>query len=267
MTGHSPPPKNIPGDCKALPLRFLWVLLKETSSTNAVSHKLAAQGFPEGAMVIADGQTQGRGRHGRTWVSPPEKGIYLSLLLKPPVSDLSPLTLLAGVAAVKALSPFTAMPLTLKWPNDLLLGSKKIGGILCERLPGNDPPAVVIGMGLNINQTPSDFPPPLDQTAVSLRMIEGRSFRRWAIISRLSKELALIYQDFLNNGPERTIAQWMEHSAMMGRRVTLQQGQKTWKGTALRLDSTGRLVLQTGQGETAFDAGEVTLSTGDNESI
>ena len=128
-------------------------ILAQTPSTNDQAKTLAAQGAPEGTVVIAEQQTQGRGRHGRTFVSPVGVGIYLSLLLRPSIETtrLPPLTLLVAVAAAEAIADVTSLPVGLKWPNDVEIHGKKVAGILTEAIMRiGQPPAVIIGIGINV---------------------------------------------------------------------------------------------------------------------
>ncbi len=237
-----------------------WVFEKETPSTNDLARQLANEQAPEGTVVIAEAQSKGKGRQGRSWNSPAQGGLYLSILLYPPTTQETVpfLTLLAGVAAVNALKD--CCEASLKWPNDLLVQHKKLCGILCEYLPDTTPgPAAVIGVGINVHQNISDFPQELQETATSLLMEAGRHIPRTTIAHRLVIALDQEYGELLNSGSPQLIRKWSERSQMFGKEVTLTQGPRTVQGVVKRLDSQGRLVLETSQGEEAFSAGETSL--------
>jgi BirA family biotin operon repressor/biotin-[acetyl-CoA-carboxylase] ligase len=150
-------------------------LFQRVGSTNDVARRLAEQGAPSGTVVLAEQQTAGRGRVGRAWVSPPKLGVWLSVVLRtPPVADPTLLPLIIGVLAARSLERFVH-PLRpqVKWPNDLLLNGRKLGGILCEAVWSESSPAFVLaGIGVNVLHTADDFPPEIRMTATSLG-VEG----------------------------------------------------------------------------------------------
>ncbi|UCD11626.1 MAG: biotin--[acetyl-CoA-carboxylase] ligase [Nitrospinaceae bacterium] len=231
----------------------------EVGSTNDWAKQELARGAAPGLAVVADSQTEGRGRYGRTWVSPPGLGLYLSVLLAPPVekNHYPLLTLMAGVAAARAAAAFSRTVLGLKWPNDLLVGTRKLGGILLEYCPG-ERSGVVLGIGINVNN-PS-FPDDIENLATSLRLANGAPVDRLALLRSLLNCLDEEYEGFLLGGDREIVRKWSERSPMFGEPVSVVQGPHLWEGTALRLDDWGRLVIRTGDGrEQVFDAGEVTL--------
>ncbi len=146
------------GDCKLGRPVYAYDVV---SSTMDVAHQLAAEGAPEGTLVWANRQEKGRGRLGRTWISP-EGGLYCSFILRPtrPVNETPELSLVAGQAAAEAIKEVTGLSPTIKWPNDLLLNGKKVAGILAEARNG----ALVVGIGINVTTNPTD----LMDTATSL---------------------------------------------------------------------------------------------------
>ena len=150
--------------------------IDETGSTNDLVSARARAGEPGGLVIRAISQTTGRGRRGRSWFSPPGSGLYFSILFRPDgEAENSPLlTLLLGVAAAEGLAEATGLRVGLKWPNDLRVNGKKIGGILCEYLePPNQPPAVVAGLGVNLTMRESDFPPEVRESASSVLLSGG----------------------------------------------------------------------------------------------
>jgi BirA family biotin operon repressor/biotin-[acetyl-CoA-carboxylase] ligase len=238
------------------------VLYKEqVDSTNDWAKEIFAQHPEEGLVLLAGTQTRGRGRHGRIWHSEPDTGLYLSIVLRPNIKRerFALLTLMAGVACATAMNEFAASQARLKWPNDILVGEKKLGGILSEYcLSGNDEEAVVIGIGLNLNQ--SEFPDELASTATSLKMATGMKQDRLAVTVALLNHLDREYNSFLETGPDPMLAEWHRLSMLVGRQVVLLRGDETVTGTALGLSQTGNLMMRTDDGrELSFDSGEVSL--------
>jgi BirA family biotin operon repressor/biotin-[acetyl-CoA-carboxylase] ligase len=230
----------------ALQPGFPWddiVILAVTDSTNRVAMEMAENGAKHGTVVVADAQTAGRGRMGRRWVSPAGKNLYVSLLLRPPVPtiDAPRLALVAGVALADAVEA-VGVPASLKWPNDLYCGGRKAAGILAEM--ASDPDGVrhvVIGVGLNVNMEETDFPLNLRDTATSLRIRAGRTFRRVDVLARLLDAFGARYAEFIGGGFASLHDGWDRRDFLRGRRVLLRrQGGEGW-GTADGLDTVGAL--------------------------
>jgi BirA family biotin operon repressor/biotin-[acetyl-CoA-carboxylase] ligase len=220
-----------------------FVLLDVTDSTNRVAMEMAESGAPHGTVVIADVQTDGRGRLGRRWVSPGGKNLYVSLLLRPsvPTVDAPRLALVAGVALADAVEAI-GVPAFLKWPNDLYCGGRKAAGILAEMASGpGGVRHVVIGIGLNVNMEEADFPPDLRDAATSLRIRAGRVFRRVDVLARLLDAFGTRYEEFLAGGFASLRDGWDRRDFLRGRRVLLRrQGGEGW-GTTDGLDAVGAL--------------------------
>lgn len=180
-------------------------LLQDTPSTNSTAMSLAQNGAPDGTVVVADTQTSGRGRLGRQWYSPPGKNLYCSIILKramPPdqVSGwLSWVPLLAAVAVARAIQTLSGLRPSLKWPNDILIAQRKVGGLLCESsgmATANG--VVIVGIGLNVNMWRDAFPADLHDLATSLSAEAGRPFDRAVLLAALLSELELRYEAFLS---------------------------------------------------------------------
>jgi len=219
------------------------VCLAVTDSTNRVAMEMAENYAPHGTVVVADAQTAGRGRMGRPWVSPAGKNLYVSVLLRPPVPavDATRLALVAGVALADAVEA-VGVPASLKWPNDLYCGGRKAAGILAEM--ASDPDGVrhvVIGVGLNVNMEEADFPPDLRDTATSLRIRAGRTFRRVDVLARLLDAFGTRYAEFIGGGFASIRDGWDRRDFLRGRRVLLRrQGGEGW-GAVDGLDTVGAL--------------------------
>jgi BirA family biotin operon repressor/biotin-[acetyl-CoA-carboxylase] ligase len=223
-----------------------WVtfaVLDETDSTNSRAMEMAESGAPHGTVVVADSQTGGRGRLGRRWISPPGMNLYVSLLLRPdvPPAGATHLSLVAGVALADALEGM-GVPGGLKWPNDLFLGDRKAAGILAEM--ASDPDRVrhvVIGVGINVNMEPGDFPPEISGRATSLRIRAGRPFPRAELLARFLDAFAGLYGEFLAGGFAALRDGWDRRDFLRGRRVLLRRGRGDGWGVAEGVDPDGAL--------------------------
>lgn len=242
------------------PLRWL----AETGSTNADAAAWAASGAPEGAVVGTEHQTAGRGRHGRAWADAPGLGLLFSLVLRPPLPPerLGLVSLAAGVAVAEAVTPWVApAEPRLKWPNDVLLGGRKVAGLLVEgHLTPGSPPTLVLGLGLNVNQ--SDFPPALAAFATSLALAAGRLLPRAALLADLLLALERRYDALLQGGDAEVCAAFEARMAGQGGDATVAfagNGRPPLHGTLLGVDPTGALRLATAAGLHLLAAGEVTL--------
>lgn len=221
-------------------------LLAETGSTNSDVAEAGRRGEPEGLVVVAEHQSAGRGRQGRTWLSTPRAGLWLSVLLRPEVEVARRgwLPLLAGVALAD-----TVPGSRLKWPNDLLLDGRKAAGILAEAVT---PATVVVGIGLNVSQRQDELPPGVNATSLHL---EGLTQDRTALAVQLLTRLRARYQDW-----EGLREDYLARCDTIGRpvRVVL-PGNAELTGKAISVDEDGRLIVQTGDGRLCpIAAGDVT---------
>ena len=168
---YEPGAKNLKQNLNCIHIGANIVFLPKIDSTNNLAKEYAKSNAPEGLVIVADSQTGGRGRMGKSWYSPPKTGVYLSILLKPPLKtdQLSLITLVAGVSAIETINEFSHQSANLKWPNDILINGKKVCGLLCEMIPNKENPCfLVIGIGINANQVAGQFPEDLNKTATSL---------------------------------------------------------------------------------------------------
>jgi len=224
------------------------VLLAETTSTNDVARKQAQKGAHSGFLVAASRQTAGRGRLGRGWESPPGRGLYVSILLRPdlPMTEAGKLTILSSVATVDAVEAVTGLRPQIKWPNDLLLGGRKVAGVLIETEPkGKRMAFAVIGIGLNVRQEATDFSPDVRGLATSLYLATGRLYRRADLLVALLQALERRLKQPFAEAREA----WTASSLTLGQRVTLTTVQGRKHGQALGLDESGALLLRTHSGE------------------
>lgn len=233
------------------------IIFEEVESTNDEIKKHLKE--DEGLVIIANSQTQGRGRLGRDWHSPKGIGLYFSTLVSPIIKPelFPPLTLAAGLATVLALKNFSQSPPYLKWPNDILINGKKVSGILCEMCESN-PLSVIIGIGINVNQEIEHFSETLKKTATSLLLENETEVDKDELIVSLITSLDKVYEDFLKNGPQSIAEQWARHTDLFGKKITLVRGGIVYTGTAQRLTEEGKLEIVSNEGESIlFDSGEV----------
>jgi BirA family biotin operon repressor/biotin-[acetyl-CoA-carboxylase] ligase len=231
-----------------------------TDSTNAVALKLAAEGAEHGTIVVAEEQTAGRGRLGRAWYSEKSNGIYASVILRPPLSPVAApvLTLMAGVAAQKAVSSTTGLAVDIRWPNDLLVNGKKVCGILTEMSAEVDRlHAVVLGIGINVNN--QQMPAELESTATSLRMEAHRGISRVHLLAALLREIERHYQLLINDGNSAITERWAAASTFAwGKRVRVATGEGGVRATTAGIDPNGALRIRHDDGrEESLVAGEV----------
>jgi BirA family transcriptional regulator, biotin operon repressor / biotin---[acetyl-CoA-carboxylase] ligase len=230
------------------------------NSTNDLAKALAAQGAPEGTVVVAEAQTGGRGRLGREWDSPPVAGLYVSLVLRPmlPPMELPQITLTTAVAVVRAVRRVTGLVPGIKWPNDLLVNGKKLGGILTEMETESDRIRhVVVGLGLNVNNP--GFPFDLAATATSLALSAGRTFSRVNLLQAWLEEFEALYGRFLHQEFAEILEEWKGLTVTLGKMVTVRQGPREISGQALDVAPDGALLLRTANGEMVrVTSGEIT---------
>ena len=231
-------------------------------STNRTAHRLAQQGYPAGTVVTTDAQVGGRGRFGRTWHMRGRASIACSVILRPALAppELARLGMAAAIAAVEACRA-ADVPAQVKWPNDIVVGERKLGGVLCESsLQGTAVQHAIIGIGLNVNDDFRDQPE-LRATATSIQLFTGRQADRSALIVRLLHELDSWIAE--TRPQPAVLSGWAARCATVGRAVTVhdaRSGQRIASGLALRLESDGALLVQEPSGITRrFDYAAVSV--------
>ncbi|MFD0680884.1 MULTISPECIES: biotin--[acetyl-CoA-carboxylase] ligase [unclassified Paenibacillus] len=220
---------------------------EQLGSTQTKAHELAKQGAVEGTLVIAEQQTEGRGRMGRKWHSPKGKGIWMSMILKPriPLQFAPQLTLLIAVALCRAIRQVTSLPAGIKWPNDLLIDGKKISGILSESIAEDEKPLyVIVGVGISANLREDDYSEELKAIATSLQIEAGKLVDRTELLCRFLEELETLYELYHSKGFEPVKLLWEALSVSLNRKVRNQSPQGLVEGIAVSLDETGALIVQ-----------------------
>ncbi len=199
--------------------------------------------------VVAREQTDGRGRFYRTWLSVPGLDLTFSMVFTPPggMSDCSCVTLLAGLAVRRALAPYCGTELNLKWPNDIRLGEKKIGGILCEMVPGSGKSTVIIGIGINVNRT--NFPEEIRTTAGSLKTATGADYPLEELFSAIHHRCMELLSDFKVPLDESMIEEWVEASHSIGAPVRFAINNSLEHGILSGINSDCSLRIKSDRGE------------------
>jgi BirA family transcriptional regulator, biotin operon repressor / biotin---[acetyl-CoA-carboxylase] ligase len=232
-------------------------LLPDCPSTQDIARAAAATGAPEGFIAVADHQTAGRGRRGRTWSDAPGQALMFSVLLRPeaPTAELSPLALVLGIAVAEALP----VPARLRWPNDVVVDGAKVAGILTElETPAGGGRYVVAGIGINVNAPPDDLPETDRLPATSLLAETGTAHDRLALLHAVTDRIQATYREWEALGFAALFDRFRALDDLAGREVVLQLGDGIAEGVAAGVDAAGRLVLELADGsERRLDAGEV----------
>lgn len=226
-------------------------VFNETTSTNDVVEKLARDGVKEGAVVFAESQTKGRGRLGRKWVSPPRKGLWFSVLLRPALrpQEATQITVAAATALVRGIQRVTGVVADIKWPNDLLVDGRKVAGILTEMNAEVDRVHyIILGVGIDVNQTASDFPADVRKLATSLKLESGQAVSRAELAAAVLEELDRDYGRICRRGFPAVADEWEARCTTIGKNVTILIGDRRVRGRAESLDDDGSLLVRTEHG-------------------
>lgn len=234
----------------------------ETGSTNADLLDEARRGAPEGVVLVADRQTAGRGRAGRSWTTPPGAALLCSILVRPPEAVGPLVTFALAVAAAEAVEETSGVQAGLKWPNDLVVESdgrtRKLAGILAEaEWPvAHEPATIVIGIGLNIAWG-TDVPEDLADIAVALDHLVDEPPDRDTVLATILTRFEVHYARLLAGDVDGVLADWRSRSATLHREVRVDLGSEQVTGTAVDVDDDGHLILETGSGRRTIAVGDV----------
>ena len=233
----------------------------EAVSTNTLAMDLAREGAVDGTVVIAETQTGGKGRLGRTWISL-RGNLYMSVILRPavPISKAPLITLMGAVAVASSIRRHCGVQAGIKWPNDILLSGKKVSGLLTEMSAEPDRIRhVVLGIGVNVNMDSKALPPDVRRMSTTLASAMGTPVDRTAFLRTLLNELDRWYHRFLHNDAE-VLAAWKEQNVTLGHRVAVSGGGAKLEGLARGVDAEGRLILKLDDGTLRqVAAGDVTI--------
>ena len=230
-------------------------------STNTKAKELAEEGHPSGTLVVADRQTAGKGRRGRSWESPTGIGIFMTLMLKPEINpnNASMLTLVAAMATTRAIRRVTGVPALIKWPNDIVMNGKKVCGILTEMSAQFDYiNHIVIGIGINVHN--EDFPEEIAKTASSLYLESGQHIHRASLIEAFLEEFEDVYAEYLKTEDMEGLQK--EYDAMLvnrGRQVRVLDPKEPFEGKAMGITKKVELIVDTWESRKLVSSGEVSV--------
>ncbi|PKM78795.1 MAG: biotin--[acetyl-CoA-carboxylase] ligase [Firmicutes bacterium HGW-Firmicutes-15] len=265
----SPPDLLSPGEvCPGLTTEVLgrkhYFYFQEIDSTNNQARDLAATGYPEGTVVVAEMQTAGRGRRGRSWYSPAIKGIYLSVILRPilPLKEISRVSLVTAVAVAETLKEELNLKPCIKWPNDILINNRKIAGILSEAVTDMDGVEyIVTGVGLNINNPAQTFPSDFRTTATSALAEYDHPGSRVKVLQGLLASLESHYFQLLSGNFARTLEKYKSMSIAIGQELRLDTINGFIVGQAIDVDDNGFLIVRDHSGNIhTIMSGEISIS-------
>jgi BirA family biotin operon repressor/biotin-[acetyl-CoA-carboxylase] ligase len=220
--------------------------LLEVDSTNTHARRLAENGAAEGEIIIAERQTHGRGRLGRSWFSPPYVNLHLSIVLRPklPPMDAPQITLMAAVALADTIASFVSHPTAIKWPNDILIQGKKLAGILTESSLRSDRiDFVILGIGVNLNFPRARMPDGIRDRATSVMEFSGEPVNREAFLRRLIHDLERCYGILEETGFDAIASRWNTRFALRGKKVRVEMMNEVFSGTARGIDRDGALLV------------------------
>lgn len=240
------------------------ILLYETvDSTNTVAELLAKKEKAEGTVILAETQMKGKGRFGRSWLSPPFGNIYMSIILRPRIEpkDITLITFVSSIASATALRKVSGVDATIKWPNDLIVSNKKIGGILTDvHIIEKRLKYIVTGIGLNINMGSSELPSEIKDIATSLKIETGRTYSRTKILIEVLNEIDKWYRILKETNRKEILEEWKLLNSTLGREVVITTGRGTFRGLAESINDEGMLVLRFPSGErSVISNGDVTI--------
>ena len=235
----------------------------EVATTQRVAAEMADEGAAQGTVVIAERQSAGRGRMGRSWHSPSGVNLYMTIILRPsiPLGQVPRLSLVAGVVAAEALETVAPGIVALKWPNDVLLRGRKAGGIIAEAVTDvrQQLACVLVGIGININLRAADIPVELRDKATSMLIATGHPCDRIAIADSLFNLLDSRYMESLTRGFDSIRPAWESYSALTGKRVVIVNSERRESGVVKGIDADGALLLDIGGRVERIVAGEVSV--------
>lgn len=219
----------------------------QVTSTNDIARELAAGGCQDGTVVTASSQTKGRGRFDREWFSPEGHGIYLSILIKDniPAGSSPLLSFVSALSVAVAVKDLTGLHASIKWPNDVLVNSKKIAGILIEKSKGY----YIVGIGVNLNNRSGQFPKEFSGKASSLLEETGNIYDKDEFLSSLLRSFDLQYNDFMKNGAVEIVRRTKEMSATLGSSLKIRTDGSVYEGKVADIDGSGSLLLELADGK------------------
>ena len=243
--------------------RYLYT--PSTGSTNDDAHALIKEDTPHGTLIVTDNQTEGRGRHNRSWASPPNTGIYASLILRPqrPLQEATLLGIAAAIAAVQAIKKTAKAKAHIKWPNDILLHQRKIAGILTETdIQSDESYAVIIGFGMNVNTPYTALPERIIFPASSMQIELDRRTSRPQLLANWLVCMENLYQQWQDEQISDIIAAWHQSAYGLGKTISIEQQDQTITGVLQGMAEDGSLLVKGTMGEIIrITSGDVTATS------
>ncbi|MDD3852465.1 MAG: biotin--[acetyl-CoA-carboxylase] ligase [Syntrophomonadaceae bacterium] len=241
--------------------RKVFIVPQIDSTNNRLKAMLQEQSLPTGTVLVAASQNSGKGRRGRSWISPPG-GLWFSVLLRPPL-DLARTALLSlvfAVACTHALQHYTEAACQIKWPNDLLIGGKKVGGILLE-LEGEIGAAnyLIVGIGINVNLDLDSIPVEIRDYAISMQIAEQKNFELNHILATVLNEMERYYERFLAEGITDIMQEFCSLCYHLGQEVRVDMGSRILAGVNIGIDEQGSLLIDTGEQICKVSTGDVSV--------
>jgi len=238
------------------------VSFHSVKSTNDIASQVAGDYPDESVVITSEKQTLGRGRLGRSWHSPEKVGAYISIIITPKISlEKAPgLSIMTALAAAETFEKYCPGKVRIKWPNDILLGNRKVAGVLTELYTKNNKiDYVVVGIGINVNQKPPDFPQNLRKTATSLRQVVGKKINRAELTAEFLNNFEKEYKKYQKNQLAGSLKRVRLYSSLLGQKITIKAGDKLLTGKAVNIDKTGALIIEMGGKKVIVSGGEVTV--------
>lgn len=234
------------------------VYQERVGSTMDLAREEAEGGAPDGMIVVADEQTRGKGRGGRSWVSPRGSNVYVTVVLRPDAATASSLAMIAPLAVCEAVDALAGVRSVIKWPNDVMIGGRKAAGVLIDlRFAGDEVDYALLGVGINVNFDPEQHEE-IAALATSLKRETGREVSREAVLRAFLERLENLYVAARRG--ENVVGAWKERLETLGRRVSVRVGDRVEEGVAEDVDADGSLLLRRPDGSIVpLAAGDVTL--------
>lgn len=242
------------------------IRLESVDSTNRYAKDLLREHPAEGSVIVADVQTAGRGRMDRQWLSAPAQNVLASVIIHPArqLEEWGGLPLLAGLAVTNAVRLLSSLDAHVKWPNDVLVGNRKLSGILVESGRQGDRPWAIVGIGVNVNQVRFEGAYRLAPTSMALEA--GRTFDTNEVLAAMCRELDTLYALWCAEGNAPIIQAWKKATRFLGKRIVAEEGSGRREGRALDIGQDGSLIIEFDNGVTEhFFAGDVSLRDEENE--
>ena len=235
-------------------------IFQETDSTNIQAFGFASNKAEEGTIVIAECQTSGKGRLGRSWVSPSGKNLYLSIILRPKIlTQHAPrLTLVTAVALSETLDDFQIFDHRIKWPNDILINARKLSGILTEMKGDCDTiDFIVIGLGVNLNSSLNDFPDEIRDSIISLKEFTNTEINRIEFLQSFLVNFERNYFDFIQGGFNEILSKWIKKSSIINQKIKVTDHDNIFTGVVIEVTGDGNLIVQAGKKLHTVNSGDI----------